>query len=146
MNFPFFLEFNTSASSTYNMSDSRCSWEKKGKIKKHALKKRNASNFTKVKQQTFVNYQKTIKKVSNQYCIELHQRSSIAVHQPSSKAFFYSFFCEDAFASIRHLVESEQVQPLEILSRGIVYGLLKYLKIEGEIICNDRLRFFQVPL
>ena len=65
--FPFFLEFNTSASSTYKMSDSRCSWEIKGKIKKHALQKRNASNFTKVKQQTFVNYQKTIKKVSNQY-------------------------------------------------------------------------------
>jgi hypothetical protein len=74
------------------MSDSRCSWEKKGKIKKHALQKRNASNFTKVKQQTFANYQKTIKKVNNQYRIELHQRSSIAVHQPSSNLSSIPFF------------------------------------------------------
>ncbi len=58
------------------------------------------------------------------------------------KLVFYPLSCENAFAAILHLVASKEVLPLEILSREIVQGLLKYLKTEGEINRHDRLRFF----
>ncbi len=55
--------------------------------------------------------------------------------------------CENAFAAVRQLDENDEVQPLAVLSRGIVQGLLKYLVSEGEINRNDRLRFFlEVPI
>ena len=48
---------------------------------------------------------------------------------------------DGALARIRDIVNASNVSALEILSRGIVQGFLRYLTEEGEY-RNDRLRLF----
>ena len=115
---------------------------RKGKIQKHAMQKRRlefdesgTGEFCKLAENCHkMSAINTTLSYTNDPRLQVNNQVQTLVSKPLG--------CENAFAAIPHLVESDEVQPLEVLSRGIVQGLLKYLTSKGEINRNDRLRFF----